>query len=57
MGNNASCKTVGIGNIRIKMFDGIIKTLTGVRHVPELKKVISLSILHFGGILFSRWSS
>ena len=32
------CKTVGIGNIRMRMFDGHIRTLTNVRHVPDLKK-------------------
>jgi hypothetical protein len=25
MGNNASCKIVGIGSIKIKMFDGIVR--------------------------------
>ena len=24
IGNDASCKVVGIGNIRIKMFDGVV---------------------------------
>ena len=38
MGNNVTCKTVGIGSIRIKMYDGIVRTLTNVRHVPELRK-------------------
>jgi len=35
MGNNVSCQIVGIGNIRIKMYDNIVRTLTSVRHVPE----------------------
>jgi hypothetical protein len=34
MGNGAHCKIIGIGNIRIKMFDGVIRTLCDVRHVP-----------------------
>nr|KYP62384.1 Retrovirus-related Pol polyprotein from transposon TNT 1-94 [Cajanus cajan] len=32
MGNDAPCKTIGIGTIKIKMHDGIIRTLTEVRH-------------------------
>jgi hypothetical protein len=39
MGNDISCKNVGIGRIKIKMFDGIVRTLTDVRHVPDLKRI------------------
>jgi hypothetical protein len=50
MGNDISCKVVGIGSIQIKMFDGTIKILTDVRHVPELRKnLISLGVLDTGG--------
>ena len=46
MGNNATCKTVGIRSIRIKMYDGIVRTLTDVRHVLELRKnLISMEVL------------
>ncbi|KAJ4972452.1 hypothetical protein NE237_005626 [Protea cynaroides] len=46
MGNNAVCKIVGIGTIRIKCHDEIVRTLTDVRHIPDLKKnLISLSTL------------
>ena len=46
MGNDVSCKTIGIGTVKIKMHDGIIRTLTEVRHVPELKKnLISIGIM------------
>ena len=46
MGNNASCKIVGIGMVRIKMFDGVVRTLGDVRHIPDLKRnLISLSTL------------
>jgi hypothetical protein len=34
IGNGAHCKITGIDNIRIKMFDGVVKTLCDVRHVP-----------------------
>ena len=50
MGNNSACKTVGIGSVRIRMFDGVIQTLTDVRHVPELRKnLISLGCLDTDG--------
>ncbi|KAG8500597.1 hypothetical protein CXB51_004498 [Gossypium anomalum] len=46
MGNNASCKIADVGTIKVKMFDGVVRTLSDVRHVPELKKnLISLSTL------------
>ncbi|XP_071704885.1 uncharacterized mitochondrial protein AtMg00300-like [Rutidosis leptorrhynchoides] len=46
MGNDVACKVVGIGTIQIKMYDGTVRTLTEVRHVPELKKnLISLGTL------------
>ena len=46
MGNNASWKVAGIGTIIIKMFDGVVRTLGDVKHVPDLERnLISLSIL------------
>ena len=30
MGNDDVCKIVGIGNIRMRMFDGQVRTLTNV---------------------------
>ena len=46
MGNDASWKIIGVGTIRIKIFDGIVKTLGDVKHVPYLKRsLISLSTL------------
>ena len=50
MGNDASCKVVGIGSIKIKMFDGVVRTLCDVRHIPELRKnLISLGTLDCNG--------
>ena len=50
MGNNASCKVVGIGTIHIKMFDGVVRTLGNIIHVPDLKRnLISLSTLDAKG--------
>ena len=48
MRNNRTYKVVGIDTIRIKMFDGVVRTLTDIRHVSELKKnLISLTMLDF----------
>ena len=38
MGNNMAYKTVGVGTIQLRMHDGVVRTLSGVRHVPDLKK-------------------
>jgi hypothetical protein len=46
MGNGFPCKTVGVGSIRIRMFNGIVTKLTDVRYVLELKSnLISLGVL------------
>ncbi|KAK2981085.1 hypothetical protein RJ640_012040 [Escallonia rubra] len=50
MGNNVACKVVGICSIQIRMHDGIVRTLTDVRHIPELRKMlISLGTLDSNG--------
>lgn len=44
--DNSPCKIEGIGSIRIKMFDGTIRTLTDVRYIPKMKiNLISVSAL------------
>ncbi|KAG8489027.1 hypothetical protein CXB51_017119 [Gossypium anomalum] len=54
MGNNASCKIAGVGTIKVKMFDGVVRTLSDVRHVPELKRnFISLSTLDSKGYRYT----
>ena len=54
MGNNVTCKIVGIRSIRIKIYDGIVRNLTYVRHVPELrKKLISMGVLDDAGYKFA----
>ena len=46
MGNNETCKIVGIGSVHVRCHDGIMRTITEVRHVPDLKKnLISLGTL------------
>ncbi|KAG8475009.1 hypothetical protein CXB51_031823 [Gossypium anomalum] len=54
MGNNASCKIAGVGTIKVKMFDGVVRTLSDVQHVPELKRnLISLSTLNSKGYRYT----
>ncbi|KAK2995464.1 hypothetical protein RJ640_005398, partial [Escallonia rubra] len=56
MGNDVACKVVGIGSIQIRMHYGIMRTLTDVRHVPELRKnLISLGTLDSNGC--SYWAT
>ena len=38
MGNDATCLVIGIGTMKIKMFDGVVRVLSNVRHVPDLTK-------------------
>ena len=38
LGDNRSCEILGIGEIKIRMFDGIVRTLGDVRFIPELRK-------------------
>jgi hypothetical protein len=46
MGNGIHFKTIGVGSIRIRMFDGIVRELKDVRYVPELKSNLnSLGVL------------
>ena len=53
MDNNATCKVVGIGTIKIKMFDNVVRTLGEVRHVPKVKKnLISLETLDSNGYCY-----
>ena len=38
MGNDATCSVIGIGTVKIKMFDGVVRVLNNVRYVPNLRK-------------------
>ncbi|KAH9801638.1 hypothetical protein KPL71_001098 [Citrus sinensis] len=53
MGNHNACKIVGISSVKIRMYDGMTRTLEHVRHVPGLKKnLISLGMLDSSGYVF-----
>ncbi|KAK3028454.1 hypothetical protein RJ639_039046 [Escallonia herrerae] len=50
MENDVACKVVGISSIQIRMHDGIVRSLTDVRHILELRKnLISLGTLESNG--------
>jgi len=60
MGNNDVCEIKGIETIHLKMHNGVVKTLTEVRYVPDLKKNLFLlgvlessgyKIIMHGGVL------
>jgi len=53
MGNDVVCKTVGIRNIRMRMFDGHVRTFMNVQHFPDLKKnLLFLGALEARGYVF-----
>ena len=40
------CNVIGVGSVRIRMFDGMVYTLLNVHHVSDMKKnFISLGAL------------
>lgn len=46
MGNDQPCKIEGVGSVKICMFDGVNRTLTHVRFIPNMiKNLISLGVL------------
>ena len=54
MGNDASCSVIGIGIVKIKMFDRVVRVLSNVRHVPDLRNnLISLGVLDDLGYSYS----
>lgn len=53
MGNDNEYKNMGIGDVKIKTHDRVIRTLNGVRHVPKLKRnLVSFGVLERSGCKF-----
>ena len=51
MGNDSPSRIMGIGTVKITMYDGVVRTLGRVRHVPHLSRnLISLSLLDREGL-------
>ena len=50
MGNDFSCRVIGIGRVAVRHFDGDVKILNNVRHIPDLRRnLISLGALEDEG--------
>ena len=50
MGNDTTCTIFGMGTIKIKMSDGVVRTLEEVRYIPNMRKnLISLGTLDSKG--------
>ena len=54
LGDDHPCKISGIGIVWMQMFDGMMQTVTNMKHVPDLKRnLASLSYLERNGYSFS----
>ena len=54
MSNDATCPVIGIGTMKIKIFGGVVRVLSNVRYVPDLRKnLISLGVLDDLGYSYS----
>ena len=54
MGDDHPCNIEGMGTVRIKMDDGIVRELKEVRYVPQLKRnFISVGALEALGLVIS----
>ena len=46
MGNDITCSVIGIGTVKIEMFDRVVRVFEDVRHTPDLiDNLISLGLL------------
>ena len=53
-GDDHPCNIEGMGTVRIKMDDGIVRELKEVRYVPQLKRnLISVGVLKALGLVVS----
>ena len=54
MDNDAQCNVIGNGTVRIKTHDSVVRTLSKVHHIPDLKCIlISLGTLESNGCKYS----
>ena len=50
MRNDHPCQILGIGSVKIQMFDGKVRTLNKARYIPDMRKnLISLGVLDTNG--------
>jgi hypothetical protein len=53
MSDNSPCEVVGMGTMQIKIFNGVVRTLTKVCHVSSMSRnLISLIILDIKGYTY-----
>ena len=53
MGDNTSCQVRGLGDIQLRMFDGVTRLLQNVRYLPDLRRnLISLGQLDSMGYTY-----
>lgn len=53
MDNDLSFETIGIDITKVRMFDGDVRTLSNVKHIPNLRRrLISLGALETLGYVF-----
>ena len=53
LGNNNTCAIRGIGSIKLRMYDGLVRILSNVRFIPEVERnLISLGTVERKGFLF-----
>jgi len=51
MRNDAACQIIGISTVQIRMFDDVVRDLTDVRYVPQIKKnIISVGAVESKGL-------
>ena len=54
MGDDHPCSMEAVGTIRIRMFDGMVRELKGVRYISQLKRnLISIGALEASGMVIS----
>ncbi|KAL8137086.1 hypothetical protein V2J09_003087 [Rumex salicifolius] len=54
LGNNAPYKVLGVGTVKLKTYDGIERTLSEVRHIPDLRRnLIALGTLEAKGFKYN----
>lgn len=52
MGNGSTGKIESVGTIYIRMYDGIVRELSGMRYSPTMRKsIISVGVLEAEGLI------
>ncbi|KAL9257688.1 Retrovirus-related Pol polyprotein from transposon TNT 1-94-like protein [Drosera capensis] len=53
--NDTICKVVWLGTVKVKMFDGVVRTLGDTRYIPDLRKnLISVGTLNTVGFVYGK---